>query len=71
MAPITSIKLPLDMSIGDTTNLSTWSGTQDQGLGQTHACTVMSVEESDDASQTLPRNAHYFLHSGPATHVQR
>ncbi len=48
---IVSIKLPLDMSLGDTTNPSTWSGTQGQGLGHAHACIVMSVEESDDASR--------------------
>lgn len=43
---ICSIRLPIDMSLGDTTIPTTWSGTGDHGLGKPHSCIVLSVEES-------------------------
>lgn len=43
---ICSIRLPIDMSLGDTTNPTTWTGMEDHGLGKPYSCIVMSVNES-------------------------
>lgn len=46
---ICSIRFALDMSFGDTTNPSTWSGTHGQS-GSAHSCIVLDLEPNDDAS---------------------
>lgn len=46
---ICSIRFPLDMSLADATNPSTWSGTHGQS-GSAHSCIVLDLEPNDDAS---------------------
>lgn len=44
---IWSIRFPLDMSLADTTNLSTRSGTHGQS-GSAHSCIVLDLEPNDE-----------------------
>lgn len=46
---ICSIRFELDMSLGDTTNPSTWSGTHGQS-GSAHSCILLDLEPNDDGS---------------------
>lgn len=48
---ICSIRLPIDMYLGDTTNSTTWSGTGGQGPGHPHSCIVLRVTETEDPSK--------------------
>lgn len=48
---ICSMRLPIDMSLGDITNSITWTGTGGQGLGHPHFCIVLRVVGSEDESQ--------------------
>ena len=45
---ICSVRLPIDMSLGDTTNPTTWSGTGGHGLGKPHSGIVLSAKESSE-----------------------
>lgn len=46
---IVLIKLPVEMSLGDTTKPSTWSG--GQGLGYVHPCIILSMEYIGETSK--------------------
>ncbi len=46
---IVLIKLPVEISLGDTT--STWSGSRGQGLGYAHPCIILSMEYIGETSK--------------------
>lgn len=48
---IVSIRLSVDMLLGDATNPNTWSGTQGQRTGYAHACIIVSARNNDGTSK--------------------
>lgn len=56
------IRLPVNMSFGDTTNPTTWSGTGGQSLG--HPIVLSAIESEDESKLSL--NSLYCVHLGSA-----
>ena len=58
---ICSIRLPIDMPLGDTTNPTTWSGTGDHGLGKPHSCIVLSMKIVLSVEESSKDESRYEL----------